>query len=124
MTEASRFRSSPSAQRVAGTSSPFCAPDFKETTMFRCKCLAIAAVAVSLAGCNEKVTNVIVIPVASVAISGSTAGLLPGGTVQLTARAIGPAGQQLQGRTFTWSTNNASVATVTNTGAVSLLVPG
>lgn len=64
------------------------------------------------------------VPIASIVIEGATAGspaptsLQIGEAVQLTARALDAAGRPLTGRTITWATDNAGIATVTATGLV------
>src|SRR6266851_2519939 len=63
------------------------------------------------------VTNV---PVASVMVSPATASVTVGQTVQLTATPKDANGNPLSGRSITWATNNAGVATVSGSG----LVPG
>jgi len=56
--------------------------------------------------------DVVPVPVASVVVSPTTASLLVGGTVTLTATTKDAAGADLTGRTITWSSDNESVATV------------
>jgi uncharacterized protein YjdB len=56
--------------------------------------------------------------VASVAIAPAAPSLTVGGTVQLTATLRDAAGNILSGRTVTWSTSNAAVATVSPTGVL------
>jgi trimeric autotransporter adhesin len=68
------------------------------------------------------VTNV---PVASVSVSPESASLTVGGTRQFTATTRAQDGTVLTGRTVTWSTGNASVATVnSSTGLVTAVAPG
>ena len=62
--------------------------------------------------------TVIPVPVASVAVSPPTATIAVGGTVQLTATPQDANGKPLTGRTVTWSTNDASVASVSTSGLV------
>src|SRR5437773_2676233 len=61
------------------------------------------------------VTNV---PVASVTVSPTTASLTVGATTQLTATPKDASGTALSGRTVTWATSNAAVATVSASGLV------
>ena len=57
-------------------------------------------------------------PVASVAVTPSSASLSPGGTVQLTATLRDGAGNTLSDRTVTWTTSNGLVAAVSGSGLV------
>ncbi len=61
------------------------------------------------------VTNV---PVASVSVSPATAGVLVGGTAQLTATLKDSAGNPLAGRSITWASSNPVAATVNGSGLV------
>ncbi len=63
-------------------------------------------------------------PVASVTVSPATASVAVGGTVQLVATARDAGGQILTGRTITWSTGNAGVATVSAQGVVTGIAAG
>ena len=63
-------------------------------------------------------------PVASVAVSPTSATLLVGQTLQLEAQPRDAAGRPLDGRTVTWSSNQPDVATVTSTGVVAAMSPG
>ncbi|HEY3220376.1 MAG TPA: Ig-like domain-containing protein [Gemmatimonadales bacterium] len=67
---------------------------------------------------------VTVAPVASVAVSPSSASVAVGQTVQLTASPKDANGNPLTGRVVTWATSNAAVATVSSGGLVSGLVVG
>src|SRR5437016_633516 len=67
------------------------------------------------------VTNV---PVASVTVSPTTASLTVGATTQLTATPKDASGTALSGRTVTWATSNAAVATVSASGLVTGLTAG
>jgi len=58
------------------------------------------------------------IAVASVVVSPGAAAILPNGTVQLTATPQDAAGNPLTGRTVTWATSNAAIATVDTNGLV------
>jgi uncharacterized protein YjdB len=58
------------------------------------------------------------VPVASVGVTPSSANLVVGQTLQLTATPRDAAGNPLTGRVVTWSTTNASRATVTGSGLV------
>ena len=59
------------------------------------------------------------VPVASVTVSPTSASLLVGQTVQLTATPKDANGNPLIGRTVTWSSSNASIASVSASGLVS-----
>jgi len=67
------------------------------------------------------VTNV---PVASVTVSPTTASVTVGATSQLTATAKDANGTALSGRTVTWATSNAAVATVSASGLVTGVAAG
>ncbi|HWC73008.1 MAG TPA: PKD domain-containing protein [Gemmatimonadales bacterium] len=58
------------------------------------------------------------IPVSSVDVTPATAGILVGGTVQLTATPKDAAGNPLSGRVVTWTSGDTSIAIVSNTGLV------
>ncbi len=64
------------------------------------------------------------IPVASVTLSRDTATVAIGATVQLTATLKDALGSVLTGRTVTWSSSAAGVATVSNTGLVTAVLDG
>lgn len=61
---------------------------------------------------------------ASVTISGNDAAILPGGTLQLTARAATSSGVVLSTAAINWTTSNAAVATVSSAGLVSAVAAG
>lgn len=63
-------------------------------------------------------------PVSSVSVNPTSATLVVGQTVQLEAQPRDAAGQPLDGRTVTWSTNRLDVATVTSTGIVAAVSAG
>jgi uncharacterized protein YjdB len=63
-------------------------------------------------------------PVASVALTPTTASLTPGQTVQLTATAKDANGNTLTGRTVAWSSAKSAVATVSATGFVTAVAVG
>src|SRR2546422_70062 len=58
------------------------------------------------------------LPISSVDVSPATAAIYPNATVQLTATPKDAAGTPLSGRTVTWTTSNATVATVDVNGLV------
>ena len=64
------------------------------------------------------------VPVASVQVTPASASLLVGRTVALTATPKDAGGNALSGRTVTWTTNNANVATVSTSGLVTAKVAG
>jgi uncharacterized protein YjdB len=67
----------------------------------------------------------VVIPtVATVNLSPSTASLIVGQTQQFTTTPRDSAGNILTGRTTVWSSSNATVASVSNTGVLTALAPG
>src|SRR6266571_4834515 len=64
------------------------------------------------------------VPVASVTVAPSSATILVGATVQLTATPKDSAGNLLSGRTVTWSTSVPAVATVSSSGVVTGVATG
>jgi uncharacterized protein YjdB len=62
--------------------------------------------------------NVAIVPVASVTVTPTPDTVTLGGTVQLTATLKDSAGNTLTGRTVTWASLNAGIATVSATGLV------
>ncbi len=64
------------------------------------------------------------VPVASVSVSPASPNILVGQTVQLTATLRDANGNVLTGRTVTWSSDNASAATVGGSGLVTAAGPG
>jgi uncharacterized protein YjdB len=63
-------------------------------------------------------STVTAVPVASVSVSPNTATVIVGQNVTLTATPLDASGNPLAGRVVTWTTSNASRATVSNTGVV------
>lgn len=61
---------------------------------------------------------------ASVAVEPGTASVVPGGTVTLTATPRDAGGAALQGRTVTWATSNATIASVSSAGVVTGVAAG
>ena len=68
--------------------------------------------------------SVTAVPVASVSVSPATASVQAGQAVQLTATPRDASGNALSGRTVTWASSNAAVATVSATGSVSGVAAG
>src|SRR6266853_896656 len=64
------------------------------------------------------------VPVASIAVSPSSAAVPAGQTVQLTATPKDASGNPLVGRTVTWTSSNTSVGTVSASGLVTGVVAG
>ncbi len=64
------------------------------------------------------------IPVASVAVSPATAGLVVGQTASLTATPRDAGGGTLTGRSVTWTSSQLGVATVSASGTVTAIAPG
>ena len=71
-------------------------------------------------GGKSGVATVVVVPqgVASVRVTPNLAGITVGGTVHLQAQPLDAAGNSLDGRTVTWSSDNEAVATVDTSGVV------
>lgn len=83
------------------------------------------SVTVTVDGHSASAAVTVRTPVASVAVTPSTASAVVGGAaVQLTATARDAAGATLTGRTITWTTSSATIATVSQTGAVTAVAPG
>jgi uncharacterized protein YjdB len=78
----------------------------------------------SLSGQAANTTVTVVAPVATVSVSPSSSTLAIGGTVQLIASAFDGGGAPLTGRPVTWSSSNATVATVSATGLVTAVSAG
>jgi uncharacterized protein YjdB len=68
--------------------------------------------------------TVALVPVAAVAVTPATAGVLVGGTVQLAASVRDAAGNVLTGRAVTWTTSADAIATVSASGLVRGIAPG
>jgi uncharacterized protein YjdB len=68
--------------------------------------------------------TVTAVPVVSVTVSPPTASVQVGQTVQLTGTPRDAGGSPLSGRAVTWTTSNASIATVNASGLVSGVAPG
>lgn len=64
------------------------------------------------------------VPVASILIDPASVSLTPGGTRTLTATTRDATGGVLPGRAITWTSANASVATVSTSGTVTAVAPG
>src|SRR5438094_367048 len=64
------------------------------------------------------------VPVASVDVTPPSASVQAGQALQLTGTPKDAGGNQLSGRTVTWSSSNTAVATVSNSGLVSGVTPG
>src|SRR5206468_1975223 len=67
---------------------------------------------------NVAAVTVTLVPVAVVTVTPSSASLVVGQTVQLTATAKDSAGNTLTGRALSWASNATGVATVNATGLV------
>ncbi|MGE5093150.1 MAG: Ig-like domain-containing protein [Bacillota bacterium] len=70
------------------------------------------------------VTSAPVDPVASVAVTPTSASVTVGQTVQLSASTFDSAGAVLTGRSMTWTSSDATVATVSSTGLVTGVAAG
>ncbi|HET7552686.1 MAG TPA: Ig-like domain-containing protein [Gemmatimonadaceae bacterium] len=78
---------------------------------------------------SEGVTGVTLVtvanvPVASVVVTPDTATLVVGQSKQLSAKTFDSGGDELNGRTITWSSSNENVASVSSTGKVLAVAPG
>jgi hypothetical protein len=94
----------------------------------------IASGSVSIVATNRTVTgsapltvtaaDPTITPVASVAVALASSTLSPGQTTQATATTRDASGNILTGRAISWTTNNASIATVSNAGLVTAVANG
>jgi uncharacterized protein YjdB len=73
---------------------------------------------------DQATVTVTPVPVASVTLTPTTATIVGGQTVQLTATVKDAAGNVLTGRTVTWSTSDAFTALVSGSGLVTGVNPG
>ena len=80
--------------------------------------VTITATAGTVSGSSQVTVTPALAPIASISMSQTTAGLTVGATLQLTATPRDAQGNALTGRTLTWSSSNANIATVTQTGLV------
>ena len=86
--------------------------------------LSAGIAGITASGGGEQTTATITVvapvtaPVASVSVTPSTAGVLVGQTVQLTATPRDAGGAPLTGRTVTWTSSNLGIATVSSSGLV------
>lgn len=63
-------------------------------------------------------------PIGTIRVSAEHRSMLVGESVQLTAQALDSRGNVLSGRPITWSTSDASIASVTESGLVTAIAPG
>jgi len=80
--------------------------------------VTITATAASMSGTAQVTVTPAQAPIASISLSQTSAGLTVGATLQLTATPRDGSGNALTGRTITWTSSNANIATVTQTGLV------
>jgi len=73
---------------------------------------------------QQSITVLAPLPVASVTVAPSAPSLVVGGTQQLTATTLDANGATLTGRTITWTTSDATKATVSSTGLVTAAAVG
>jgi uncharacterized protein YjdB len=73
---------------------------------------------------GQSTLTVIPVPVASVTVSPATANILVGATQQLTATTLDAGNATLTGRTVTWSSSDATKASVSSTGLVTAVTAG
>jgi glucose/arabinose dehydrogenase len=90
--------------------------------------VSTVVIAAWVSGCGEEGGDDIQepgpLPVATVTVTAPQTSIAAGQTVQLTATALDAAGTLLEGRTFEWTTADAAVASVSETGLVSGLAEG
>jgi hypothetical protein len=82
------------------------------------------ALLVLLSACSDSTDPVTPLPVATVAVSPATTGIVVGQTVALTAVAKNADGGVVSGRAVQWASSNASVATVSASGVVTAVAEG
>ena len=83
----------------------------------------LAAMAL-VASCDKSTAPTSIAPVASMTVSPASASLSAGQTVQLTATPRDSQGNPLSGRVITWSTSDATAATVSGSGLVTAVAVG
>ncbi|TLY46685.1 MAG: hypothetical protein E6K55_15595 [Gemmatimonadetes bacterium] len=83
----------------------------------------LAAMAL-VASCDKSTAPTSIAPVASMTVSPASASLSAGQTVQLTATPRDSQGNPLSGRVITWSTSDATAATVSGSGLVNAVAVG
>jgi len=83
-----------------------------------------ASIAATSGGKSASAAITVAVPVASVGVSPASATVSVGGTQQLTATPLDANGNPLTGRTVTWSTGAATVATVSPNGLVTGVAAG
>src|SRR5690348_2114584 len=84
----------------------------------------ITATADGVSGTASVAVQSLPVPVASVSMSPSSASMVPGDTVTITATPRDSTGTALGGRTITWSSSNTSVAKVSSAGLVTAVTVG
>lgn len=84
--------------------------------------LHLLVVGALLVACSDTVYQVV--PPAAVTLEGVPAQIQAGQTAQLSAQVHSDDGQQLSGHTVTWSTSDATIATVDGDGRLSALAAG
>jgi hypothetical protein len=84
----------------------------------------VYVIASSQSQADTAVVRVLGTPVASVAVSPATASVPVGGSVTLAAAARDSSGGSLLGRSVTWSSSAAAIASVSPSGVVTGLAPG
>jgi uncharacterized protein YjdB len=80
--------------------------------------ITITATAGGASGSSQVTVTPAQAPIASISLSQTSGGLTIGATLQLTATPRDAGGNALTGRTLTWTSSNANIATVTATGLV------
>lgn len=87
--------------------------------------LWLTAVAVMTWACGEDVVEPVIPVLTSVTVTPATVTILMGATQQLSAQALDQSGSAMSGTiTFTWSSSNVAVATVSSTGLVTAVDGG
>lgn len=85
----------------------------------------VSLFALALLSCGDPTTPKDETPtVTTVTVTGSTSDLTVGETVQLSANALDQKGATMSGQTFTWTSSNNAVATVSSTGLVTAVAAG
>jgi uncharacterized protein YjdB len=86
--------------------------------------VTITAAAGTASGSSQVTVTPAAAPIASISLSQTSAGLTAGQTLQLTATPRDAGGNVLTGRTISWASSNANVATVTPNGLVVAVAGG
>ena len=85
---------------------------------------AVAASIVAVAACGNDPSAPSPTDVTSIVVTAPSPSLQVGATMQATARLINSTGDEVTSKTASWSSSNATVATVSETGLITAVSPG